>query len=405
MTEPTRQPAHPTAELAARRAIAEARTLVIKVGSALLAAPSGSGLDHARLAAIARDVAHACHQGRRVVIVSSGAIACGRERVCPGRAPATIVEKQAAAAVGQADLIAAWSAALADHGVAGVGQVLLTADDLADRQRFLNARRTLDMLLSAQLVPVINENDSVAFEQIRLGDNDTLAARVTGLIDAEALIILSAADGVREDLGRGAVIPLINDPELEAPKLVGPMRTDLGTGGMATKLEAAALAQRFGSTTLIAPGPDPTLGEAPTPLAAALNGEPIGTVIPAADARPPSLRKKWLASTRAPAGALLVDVGAERALLARGASLLPVGLRDVRGEFGRGELVEIVGPHGNRLALGLASYDSGDLRALAGRRTDEIEPVLGFRYCDEAVHRDDLVVTASAPGPAAGAAP
>ncbi|MEM1329011.1 MAG: glutamate 5-kinase [Planctomycetota bacterium] len=378
------------AESRARAAVAGAKTLVIKIGSAVLAPGENPGLDGVMVERIAHGVAAAVALGRRIVLVSSGAVACGRERIAPGRSPKTIVEKQAAAAVGQAGLIAAWSAALQAAGAGPAGQVLVTAEDLEDRRRFLNARRTLEALLASGIVPVINENDSVAFDEIRLGDNDTLAARVAGLVDAEGLIVLSIADGVRADHGVGDVVPVVHDPAREAPALLGDAVSAVGTGGMATKLEAASLAARFGCPTVIASGrEDGVLGRV-------LSGGRVGTAIPAGDARAPALRKKWLASARSPQGTLLVDVGAERALVERGASLLPVGLRDVRGEFERGSLVEIVGPHGDRLALGLSSYDAGDLHAICGRQAGDIEQVLGFRYCDEVVHRDDLVLTTSA---------
>jgi glutamate 5-kinase len=357
------------------------RLAVIKIGSAVLA-PDGE-LDRSRVARLASDVAGAVDTGTRVVIVTSGAVASGFRALGLTAKPRTIVEKQAAAAVGQPRLMAAWSDALATHAKASA-QVLLTADDFDDRRRTLNARRTLEELLARGVVPIINENDSVSFDEIKLGDNDRLSALVVGLVRADALVILSSAGGVYEGGDASRVIPRLDDP-LEALRHVQRETTSVGTGGMGTKLQAAAMASEAGAWVVIAPGAGAGV------LARALKGEGVGTFIPASK-RVRESRKRWIGHASRSRGTIVVDDGAKRALIERGASLLPKGVVAVGGAFPSEATVEVAGADGVPFARGLVAYDAGEVRAIMGRKSEEIEGVLGYCYREEVIHRNDLVL-------------
>lgn len=365
----------------ARERLRDARRLVVKLGSAVVAPSTGIGPtpDIDRIGAIAAEIAGLVAGGREVVLVSSGAVACGLGAMGLREMPHQIVDKQAAAAIGQPALIARWSASLGEHAITA-GQVLLTADDFEDRTRFLNAHRTMATLLGRGAVPVINENDSVAFDELKLGDNDRLSALVASAIDADALLLLSTARGLEDPGGR--VVPEVVDLE-SARALVRDTKTDVGTGGMTTKLEAARIATEAGADVVIAPGAEPGV------IGRLFRGERIGTFFPAG-ASQAAARKRWIGAAARVQGRLHVDAGAARALLEKGASLLPIGLTRVEGEFAVGGGVEIIAPDGAVIARGLSNYSSADSARLIGKKTDEIEPTLGYIYAAALVHRDDL---------------
>lgn len=372
------------------------RRIVVKIGSAVIA-PNGA-LDPAAVRRIAEDVGQtlAGDGTRRVVIVSSGAVASGFRVLDLERPPKDIVRKQAAAAVGQPRLMSAWAEAFGNTPVA---QVLLTAEDIDDRARFLNARRTLEALLEAGVVPIINENDSVSYAEIKLGDNDHLSSLVASLVDADLLVILSAVGGVWATSAAGKreeIVPEVRSLA-EGLKLVRAEASAVGTGGMETKVRAAWRAAGLGIEVVIASGAEARAVER------LVGGEAIGTRFPAADAPAArAARKKWIGFSARVSGSIVVDDGALRAITMRGASLLPSGLTDVRGKFDAGDLVEIVDSAGAAIARGLSGYASEDLARIKGRKTGEILGILGFCYAEEAVHRDDLVVLNREPAGGAG---
>ncbi len=362
------------------------RRVVVKIGSALLA-PAGV-LDAGRVRLLAGEIAAACPAGvAQVVIVSSGAVASGYAGLGLSKPPKTIVLKQASAAVGQHRLMAAWAGAFARQG-REVAQVLLTGDDFDARARFLNARRTLTELLARGITPIINENDSVSFDEIKLGDNDRLSALVAGMLDADLLLILSTVPGLLD--ARGAVVSAVPHA-LAARAHVRAETSAVGTGGMATKVEAAALAASWGVPTVIAGGlEDRVVGRV-------LAGEAIGTHFSPAAARaggggPQPARRRWLQGAARARGSVHVDAGAARALVRRGASLLPAGIMRVEGRFMAGSVVSIVDPAGEPIARGVVAYSADELRRIAGKPSAGIAGLLGHAYCDEAVHRDDLVL-------------
>jgi len=363
---------------------------VVKVGSNLIA-PEGRGLATRYLLDIAAFIGDCRGAGRELVLVSSGAVAAGRALLVQ-REPArvSLVAKQALAAIGQVRMMETW-AKLIDGPAA---QVLLTYDDLGNRRRFVNAKNTLRELLRLGVLPVVNENDSVAVDELRLGDNDNLAAHVAVLIDADLLIILSDVDGLfdadpRKHTGARLIaeVPLI-DAGIHA--LAGAAGSTVGTGGMRTKIEAAEKAGRRGITTLIAHGGKPET------FARLRRNENPGTLLhPGLTAQ--TARAHWLQHALAVQGALLVDAGAARALRERGASLLPPGVVDVRGNFRAGDAVEVISADTevgceSRIARGVSQYDAAELRRIKGRSSREIEALLGYVGSDEAIHRDDLVL-------------
>ncbi len=363
--------------------MADRRVIVVKVGSGVVA--PGGAVDRERLTLLAIDLAEAVRGGGRVVVVSSGAVAAGLTKLGLKAMPKAIVQKQAAAAVGQPRLVGAWAQAFEPFGI-GVAQVLLTADDLDHRERFLNARRTLETLLDAGLVPIVNENDSVASDEIRFGDNDRLSALVASLLDADLLLLLSVVDGLLDAEGR--VVAELHEPDA-ARALVRSDRSSTGVGGMATKLDAAAIASASGAEAVIAPGLRRGV------VSAVLAGERIGTRVAAAGGA--RARKRWLAAAARPRGTVHIDDGAARAL-ARGASLLPAGVTRVEGDFRVGELVSVTDASGRELARGLASYARADAAAIAGKKSHEIEATLGFVYAEELIHREDMHVFGTAGG-------
>ena len=364
--------------------IATAKLLVIKIGSALLvdqARPRTTWLD-----GVASDIADARARGTQIIVVSSGAIALARSALNFGHKRLKLEEKQAAAAVGQIRLAQAWTDALSRQGLVAA-QLLLTLDDTEDRRRYLNARATLSTLLGLGCIPVINENDTVATAEIRFGDNDRLAARVAEMVQADQLVLLSDIDGLytadpKREPG-AAHIPVIATltPEIEA--MGGDPPPGYSSGGMRTKLVAARIATQAGCAMAIA------LGHTQNPIQALLAGARCTWFLPAAEGR--TARKRWIAGSLQAAGTLVVDAGAARALAA-GRSLLPAGVRDVEGEFERGDPVLIRTRDGTVLARGLSAYASADARRIAGHRSEQIETVLGWRGRDEMIHRDDLTL-------------
>ena len=370
-------------------ALAGARRLVVKIGSALLAADSGE-IRRGWLAALADDVARCHARGQEVILVSSGAIAVGRRHLGLGRRRLRLEENQAAAATGQIRLAHAYQEALARHGIT-VAQILLTLDDTEERRRHLNARATFAQLLELGALPVVNENDTVATAEIRFGDNDRLAARVAQMTSADMLVLLSDIDGLytadpskRQDARH---VPLVREigPEIEA--MAGEAVPGYSSGGMVTKLAAARIAMGAGCQMLIAEGKG-----AGSPLAARQK-----QCRPSASfecGEPRSARKAWIAGAVNPSGTLTVDDGAAGALR-RGKSLLPAGVVAVEGVFERGDAVIIRTRSGSETGRGLSANTSGDIRRIAGYKSGEIAGILGYRGRDEIIHRDDLVVTDS----------
>lgn len=369
-----------------------ARRVVVKIGSALLVDEEDGRVRRAWLDALADDLAALIAGGAEAIVVSSGAIALGRFVLGLPEGPLRLEDKQAAAAAGQARLVHAWQEALARHRIAAA-QILLTLSDTEARRRHLNARNTLDALLARGAVPVINENDSVATEEIRFGDNDRLAARVAQMAGAETLVLLSDIDGLYTadpKSSPGAVlVPEVRQvtPEIEA--MAGAPPPGYSSGGMVTKLEAAKIALAAGCRMAVAPG------AGLNPLAAVGAGgrctwfdAGAGSVAPAG---PRSARKRWIAGSVAPAGTLTIDDGARDALAA-GKSLLPAGVVAVAGEFERGDAVLVLDSGGGVVGRGLSAYSSGDAARIIGHNSREIEALLGYRGRDEIVHRDDLVL-------------
>ncbi len=357
--------------------------VVIKIGSRLLAEDTDG-----RVAALAGEAKTLRDRGVDVVIVTSGAIALGWRRLGYPEKPRTIPGLQAAAAVGQGHLIHAWQRALGTHGLAA-GQVLLTHDDVRNRRRYLNARLAFAELLRAGAVPVVNENDTVSVDEIKFGDNDRLAALCTSLVEADALVILTDVDGLYDgDPAAGArLIPEVHDIDHEAVAVAGGASGDFGTGGMASKVQAARIAGRFGVATLVASG----RRERPVTSLLDPDGGGAGTVFWPSMSRLQS-RKHWIAYALKPAGTLVVDAGARRALVDGGKSLLPSGVRRVEGRFGAGDPVRVVDEGGGEFARGLCAFDADEVERIAGRRTSELAALLGYASVEEVIHRDDLVL-------------
>jgi glutamate 5-kinase len=364
--------------IAARAQLPEARRVVVKIGSRLLAeSPAG------RPAAIADQVALLRRQEIEIIVVSSGAIALGMRALALTERPQDLPGLQAAAAVGQTRLMRQWQHAFEVHDLL-VAQVLLTHDDIGDRRRFLSARQTLRALLDAGTIPIINENDTVATEEIKFGDNDQLSALVCNLVSADALVILTDVEGLRD--GDGIRIPVVSDIDAQAAPVAGASSKDgVGSGGMASKVASVRMVTRSGIPAVIAPGRSPTV------LTEVLDGADVGTLF----APPPgamSSRKHWIAYGSRPGGKLVVDAGARRALGEAGRSLLPAGVVAVEGTFSPGDIVAVVDPQGQEFARGLASYSSDELGKIRGLHSADIAAKLGYGGAAEAIHRDDLVL-------------
>jgi glutamate 5-kinase len=365
----------------------DARLIIVKVGSALVAEDETGAPDVAWLADFAQDAARMRARGQKLVVVSSGAVALGRRRLGLTGHTLTLAEKQAAAAAGQSLLMAAWAEALAPHGV-HVAQLLLTADDTEARRRFLNARATLTTLLDLGVLPVINENDTVATEELRYGDNDRLAARVAQMAGADLLVLLSDVDGLytadprrTPDATRLERVEVIT-AEIEVMAGGANIERRVGSGGMVTKLAAARMAAGAGCATLI------TLGRRAAPLGAVEAGAPATWFAP--HSTPAAAYKAWIGGSLAPHGVLTIDAGAASAVRA-GKSLLAAGVKSAQGRFGKGDAVVVLDLAGREIGRGLARYDSADARRILGLRSDAIERLLG-EAAAPLIHADDLAL-------------
>jgi glutamate 5-kinase len=367
--------------------LTQSKRIVVKVGSSLVT-NQGTGLDMAALGNWAKQIATLRAQGCEVVLVSSGAIAEGMQRLGWKQRPSAVHELQAAAAVGQMGLIQAYESCFRQHQL-NAAQVLLTHADLADRERYLNARSTLRTLLSLGVIPIINENDTVVTDEIKFGDNDTLGALVANLIEADALVILTDQDGLyTADPRKDSSATLISearagDAALES--MAGGAGSHIGRGGMITKVLAAKRAARSGAHTVIASGHERDV------LPRLLQGESIGTLLTAA-ALSLDARKQWLADHLQVTGKVALDAGAVKALRADGKSLLPIGVKQVSGEFQRGAVVAILDDKGQDIARGLVNYSADEASRIAGKASGEIESILGYVDEPELIHRDNLVL-------------
>jgi glutamate 5-kinase len=365
----------------------DARRVVVKIGSSLLVDRVQGRLNAAWLASLAEDVAELVKAGKQVILVSSGAIALGRQMLGFARGALELEKSQAAAAVGQVSLAGAYQSALGAHGLAAA-QILLTLGDTEERRRYLNARQTIATLLAHRAIPVVNENDTVATSEIRYGDNDRLSARVASMMSADCLVLLSDVDGLyTAPPGRGVKAERLDEVrsitrEIEA--MAGSAGTELSRGGMVTKIEAGKIALSSGTDMAI------TSGKVMHPLRALSEGAPCTWFLAHSD--PVTARKRWIAGQLEPKGSVEIDPGAEKALLA-GKSLLPAGVRRVEGTFGRGDAVIIRAADGRELGRGLIAYAHADAELIIGRKSGEIVAILGHAGRTELVHRDDMVLS------------
>lgn len=363
------------------------RRWVVKVGSSIVT-NNGTALNVAAIAAWAAQIAQLRHEQKEVVLVSSGAVAEGMRRLGWSRRPQALHDLQAAAAVGQMGLVQAYESAFQRFGL-HTAQILLTHAEIRDRQQYLNARSTLRTLVQLGVIPIINENDTVATEEIKLGDNDNLAAMVANLVEADLLVLLTDQAGLYEQdprttpKARRIETAKASDPALD--DMAGGSPGHLGRGGMITKIQAARRAARSGATTLITSGLDPEI------LKKIALGEAHGTwLLP--DRAPLAARKQWLASQLQVRGRLILDEGATRVVREKGSSLLPVGVKAVEGEFARGDLVACVSPEGVEIARGLSNYNAAETRLIMGQPSQRIEVLLGYVDEPELIHRDDMIL-------------
>jgi glutamate 5-kinase len=367
--------------------LGKVRRIVIKVGSSILASVE-RGLHHEVFSRLAKEISELKRQGYEIILVSSGAIAAGMEKLGYKTHPQPITRKQATAAVGQSRLMNIYEGYFSRHQQM-VAQILLTHDDLSHRRRFLNARNTLLTLLELGIIPIINENDTVVVDEIKFGDNDNLSALVTNLIEADLLIILSDIDGLCDSDPRlnpnAKCIPLVKDVNRDMEGMIGGTQGEWRVGGMVSKIQAAQKASRSGVPTVIARGTKEGV------LHQILKGKEIGTLILPKKAALSS-RKHWIAFNLKPKGDVVVDEGAKKAIVQRGKSLLPSGVVNVRGLFDRGDSVSCLGPRGKEFARGIVNYNAQELERIKGLKSDRIEKLLGYKYSDEVIHRDDLVV-------------
>ena len=376
--------------LAARKKLASSRRIVVKIGSRVLVQRNGRP-DVRRMAALVDGLAALRREGREIIVVSSGAIACGLQALGMKKKPDDLPTLQMAAAVGQSRLMAAYDK-LFTRKKCRIGQVLLTHDDLEHRRRHLNARNTMLKLLEHGVVPIVNENDVVSVDEIKFGDNDALASRSAMLVEADLLVLLTTVDGFHaaDARGRSRRVPFLAGVTADVLSHTKGKGSEFSTGGMASKLTSAAEAARMGTVVVIANGRKAGI------LRKIVAGANVGTLIPAAgiDEANGGLnhRRRWVAFFHHAHGQLAVDDGARDALLKRGKSLLPVGIRDVSGEFAPGDLVEVLDLAGRRIAQGLSEYSSAEVRLLKGLKTEKIRELLGNEAPGEVIHRDNLVV-------------
>ncbi len=372
--------------LTQRQKLTQCQRVVVKIGSALLT-NDGQGLDQQAIADWVTQMAALRAQGKELLLVTSGSVAEGMVRLGWKQRPQSIHRLQAAAAVGQMGLIQTWESAFKHHGLLSA-QILLTHDDLSNRKRYLNARSALRTLLDLNVIPIINENDTVVTDEIRFGDNDTLGALVANLLEADTLILLTDQPGLYDaDPRHHPEAQLIDQGRAQDPRLleVAGDGGALGRGGMQTKVRAARLAARSGARTVILGG------RTPQALARLMQGETLGTLL-LPDEEPITARKRWLAGHLQEKGSLILDAGAVKALRQGGRSLLPVGVREVQGHFMRGELVVCLDENRMPVAKGLVNYTADQARLLAGQPSSEIENLLGYVETPELIHRDNLVV-------------
>lgn len=371
-----------------RSEFATASRVIVKIGSALLTG-GGRGLDQEAIAGWVAQIAGIAKSKQEILLVSSGSVAEGMCRLGWKTRPGTLHELQAAASVGQMGLVQIYESLFHQHGL-HTAQILLTHDDLSDRTRYLNARGTLLTLLGLGVVPIINENDTVATEEIRFGDNDTLAALVANLLEADLLVILTDQQGLYErDPTLDATAQLIHQARTSDPHLsemVGESRSGIGRGGMVTKLRAARLASRSGASTVIASGREPDV------LRRIIRGEEIGTFL-MSDETPLQARKRWLAGQLKLKGTLYLDAGASKVLRESGKSLLPIGVTAVEGHFSRGDLVACLDVDGSEVARGLVNYDADETRLIMRQPSTQIETLLGYVDEPELIHRNNLVLS------------
>jgi glutamate 5-kinase len=370
-----------------QKILGRSRRIVVKVGSSILASVE-KGLDYDVFSHLTKEISDLKRQGFELVLVSSGAIAAGMEKLGYKTRPQAITQKQAAAAVGQTRLMKIYEDYFSRYQQM-VAQILLTHDDLSHRRRFLNARNTLLTLLDLGIIPIINENDTVVVDEIKFGDNDNLSALITNLVGADLLIILTDMDGLCDSDPRvnphARCIPLVEEIDMDLDGIVGETKSETGVGGMISKVQAARKASRFGIPTVVARGTKEGV------LHQILKGKEIGTLIlPKKDSL--SSRKHWIAFNPKPKGDVIVDDGAKKAIVQKGKSLLPSGVVKIRGIFNRGDLVSCLGSRGKEFARGLVNYSATELEKIRGLRSDRIESTLGYKYSDEVIHRNDLVV-------------
>lgn len=361
--------------------------IVVKIGTSVLTRGTPH-LDHPHMVELVRQCANLHQQGKDIIICTSGAIAVGRARLNFPELGPTVTNKQMLAAVGQSRLMQFYERYFEIYGI-HVGQILLTRADVQNRRRYLNGRDTLLTLLEHRIVPIINENDAVATEEIKVGDNDNLSALVATLAEADLLLLLTDQPGLFTADPRSnpdaQLIPEVNQIDETVKALAGGSVSGLGVGGMATKLQAADVARRAGTDVIIA------AGHAPDVIAHAATGVPIGTRFPAL-ATPLENRKRWIYAGRKPAGSVVIDAGATKALCADGRSLLPAGMTAVSGTFERGDTITIKGLDGRELARGITRYSSEDMARIAGHHSDKIEEILGYAYGPVVVHRNDMIL-------------
>lgn len=364
-----------------------ARRIVVKVGTSTLTHSTGK-LNINLMEMLVRQLADLRNQNREVVLVTSGAVGVGLGRLGLSERPATIVQRQALAAIGQGLLMQVYEKLFAEYGQT-VAQILLTRSDISDRKRYLNARNTILALLNYQVIPIINENDTVATEELKIGQNDALSALVAGLIEADLLVLLSDIDGLytadpKKDKN-AKLIPLVSEITPEILSMASGSGTLFGTGGMITKLEAARMATAAGTSMVLMNGSEPSR------IQLIFTGKPVGTVF-LSSPTVVSSRKRWIAYGPQVVGELVIDSGAEQALIKQGKSLLPSGIIKINGNFEEGDLVKIVNTERIELGRGLTNYGSEQLQKIIGKKCAEIEKLLGFKTADEVVHRDNLVI-------------
>ena len=370
-----------------RTQLQAARRIVVKVGTSTLTHPNGK-LNFSRIEGLVRELADAVNAGKQILLVSSGAVGAGMDRLGWKEKPKTIPEKQAAAAVGQGILMHTYEKLFAEYGQV-VAQVLLTREDSVNRRRYANSRNTLLTLLNIGVIPIINENDAVSIDELKIGDNDTLSANVAAIVDADVLFILSDVDGVYsanpQTNPQARLLPEISEVTPEVEAMCGGAGTMRGTGGMLTKMAAARMAMNSGIVMVIASGGRDGA------VQSVLAGKPIGTLFPPRQNRL-QFRKRWLAFGARIKGRLKVDKGCAQALLSNGSSLLAAGVKEVDGNFEQGSTVSILNPEGWEIARGLVNYSTDDVRKIMGAHTHEIAEILGHKPYDEVVHRDNLVL-------------